>query len=282
MYHSNNPNGLKEIIVMRFLKITAAIILGASLLTGCGAPDRDKGKYRLPEKPFEFETYMDEDFGEMSFDLWGKTYTNFGWTNIPVPDSEIEACIGYVNHNKDMRLYSLSSDPKHNYLMIVNLNSIRGDWSFYRARNTVNEDIMTPDFFEPNGFECWGTSGVHYSEKREPAKIALKVKCDYIKSVNCHVTVNGDTQFVTEAAPKNGKMIRKNDFVYMEIKPDQIGDANPIKPFSMDVTFTVVDGSGTEHNVEGSYSHDMILGSYLYNIDIDYDDARGYYATSYI
>ena len=267
---------------MRILKLTAAIIIGTSILCGCSVPNRDVGKYRLPDKPMEFERYYDEDFGEMSVDLLDKTYTNFGWTNIPVPDKEIEACIGYCDHNEDMRIYSLANDPSHNYLMIVNLNSINGDWSFYRAQDTVNQNILTPKLFEPNGFECWGTSGVHYSDEIEPASIALKVRCDYVKSIKCNITVNGEKQFVSEAAANNGKLIRKDDFVYMNITPDQLGDLPADKPFAMEVTFTVVDGSSNEYPVEGSYSHDMMLGSYLFNIDIEYEEGRGYFATSYI
>ena len=285
MYHSGKPGqGFKEIMEMRKIKITAVLLTGALLLSGCSSFGKRKygNSYKLPLGTSMYDSYYDEDFGEMSLDFFGKSYTQFGWTDEYVPDDEIEKCIGYCDHNEDRRVYYLKDDPDHNYVMVVNLNSIKGDWSFYRDQSTAGQDIYTPDYIESNGYECWGASGVHYSDSKEPASIALKVKCDYVKSVNCNVTVNGGKTFRYEAASDSGKVITKGDFVYMKILPEELDGIDTDKPFSMEVTFTVTDGSGNEHPVEGSYSHDMMTGAYLYNIDIEYDDARGYYATSYI
>ena len=285
MYHSVKPGqGFKEIMEMRKIEITVVLLTGALLLSGCSSFGKRKygRSYNLPLGTSMYESYYDEDFGEMSLDFFGKNYTQFGWTDEYVPDDEIEKCIGYCDHNEDMRVYYLKDDPDHNYVMVVNLNSIKGDWSFYRDQDTVNRDIFTPDYIESNGYECWGSSGVHCSDAKEPASIALKVKCDYVKSVNCNVTVNGGKTFRYEAASDSGKVITKGDFVYMKILPEELDGIDTDKPFSMEVTFTVTDGSGNEHPVEGSYSHDMMLGAYLFNIDIEYDDAGGYYAASCI
>lgn len=267
---------------MKKWKITAIFLTGALLLSGCGKPDRDKGRYRLPENPVMFTSFYEQDSNAMNIEYNGRVYTHFGTTTTYVPDEHIKECIGYLDNREDYRLYTLAEDPECNYLMEVSINSINGSWRYYRADDTMGKDILTPFYVESNGFDCWGTSGIHYSDEKEPASIALKVNCSNIKSVNCYVSVNGETKFCTEAAAENGKLIKKHDFVNMKITKDLLGDMNPDKTFKMEVTFTVTDGKGNEHPVEGSYSHDMMLGAYLFNIDINYDNARGYYMESFI
>ena len=268
---------------MRKIKVTAAILGIALLLSGCGKPDRDKGKYRLPENPVMYTSVYDADSNAMAIEYNGRVYTHFGTSTTAVPDDHVKECIGYLDHREDYRLYTLVEDPECNYLMEVSINSIRGSWRYYRANDTKDMDIQTPSYVESNGFDCWGSSGLHHAiENDTPASIALKVKCRNIKRVNCYVTINGETTFCSEAASESGRLIRKNDFVYMTITKDQLGDTPLDKPFAMDVTFTVTDRDGNDHPVEGSYTHDMMLGSYLFNIDINSDNAGGYYIESFI
>lgn len=257
---------------MKKTKMAAVLLCGAILLSGC-ANKRDlkkQGKYQLPEEAPMYDSYYDSDFGEMTIDWNGKPYTLFGWRSETVPEESISECIGYVDHNEDRRIYLLSDDPDHNYLMVSNLNSIRGDWCFYRAQNTVGKDIFTPDFIESNGFGIWGSSGCHNSDKKEPAKIALKINCDDIKCVNCYVMVNHKVALGPTAKLPSGKLIRKGDFVYMEIKEEQLSGKIPEdEPFSIEVTFKVVDANGDEQDVYGSFTHDMMFGSYLYYLEIN-------------
>ena len=68
----------------------------------------------------------------------------------------------------------------------------------------------------------------------------------------------------------SGKLIRKGDFVYMEIKEEQLSGKIPEdEPFSIEVTFKVVDANGDEQDVYGSFTHDMMFGSYLYYLEIN-------------
>lgn len=268
---------------MKKWKITAILLTAALLLSGCRKPDRDKGRYRLPENPVMYTSYYEDSTKAMAIEYNGRVYTHYGTSTAEVSDDHIKECIGYLDYREDHRLYTLADDPECNFLMEVGINSINGCWCYYRAKDTMEQDLLTPSYVESNGFDCWGSSGVYYAEENDtPASIALKVHCGHIKSVNCYVTINGENKFCSVAEAENGKLIRKHDFVYMKITKDQLGDTPLDKPFKMDVTFTVTDGSGNEHPVEGSYSHDMMLGAYLFNIDINYDDARGYYIESFI
>jgi hypothetical protein len=266
---------------MKKMKMAAVLMCGAILLSGCSQKQslKDQGKYQLPESATMYNNYYDSDFGEMTIENAGRLYTLFGWRSETVPEKSISECIGYVDHNEDRRIYLLSDDPDHNYLVVSNLNSIRGDWCFYRAQDTVGKDIYTPDFIEPNGFEIWGSSGCHSSDKKEPAKVAIKINCDDIKSVNCYVAVNHKAAFTTTASLSSGKLIRKGDFVYMEITEEQLRDRIPEdEPFNINVTFKVVDANGDEKEVYGYFTHDMMFGSYLYYLEI-YQETNYYLNT---
>ena len=273
MYYILNPQGPeKEIIEMKKTIMAAVLLCGAILLSGCTHDGRLKrqGKYRLLIGSSMFESFYDEDFGEMTVDGFGRLYTKYGSTHETIPESAINQCSGYLDNNENRRVFYLADDPDRNYLMVVNFNSINGDWCFYRAQDTVNKDILTPDFVKPDGYECWGSSGVHYSDKKEPAKIALKINCDDIKYVNCYVAVNHKFTLCSTAKLPSGKLIKKGDFVYMEIKEDQVRDRIPEdEPFNIEVKFKVVDANGDEQDVYGSFSHDVMLGSYLYSLEIN-------------
>lgn len=60
-------------------------------------------------------------------------------------------------NNTNRRIYTLSGDPEHNYLMDFN-DSIKlmNQPTFYRAIDTNGKIIDTPIFIDSLGYEFWG------------------------------------------------------------------------------------------------------------------------------
>ena len=98
----------------------------------------------------------------------GRTYIPYGTSNNKYKKSDIESCIGYIiqnansstvidPNNTNRRIYTLSVDPEHNYLMDFD-DSIKlmNQPTFYRAIDTNGEIIDTPTYIDPLGYEFWG------------------------------------------------------------------------------------------------------------------------------
>ena len=49
------------------------------------------------------------------------------------------------------------------------------------------------------------------------------------------------------------------------------------KPFNVEMIFKVITVDGEEKEVSGVFNHDMMMGGYLNNLEIRYDDSTGYY-----
>ncbi len=113
----------------KLITLICCVVTCLFVMTGCtGKP--------LPDMPsdaigFNMGTFHDTEhddalFGSIEYD--GRTYISYGTTNNKFKNSDIESCIGYIiqnanssavndPNNTNRRIYTLSEDPEHNYLM---------------------------------------------------------------------------------------------------------------------------------------------------------------------
>ncbi|MBR4344013.1 MAG: hypothetical protein IKP88_15170 [Lachnospiraceae bacterium] len=149
--------------------ITAVILACVLALSGCT-------KSPLPELPgdaiaFEMGTFIDDKHDAASFgtiEYNGRTYIAYGTTNNKYKQSYIESCIGYIIqdehsssatdlNNTDRRIYTLSGDSEHNFLMEYDDTvKLMNQPSFFRAIDTNGKDIDIPDYIDPLRYEFWG------------------------------------------------------------------------------------------------------------------------------
>lgn len=141
----------------KLLPCALAIVL---LLTGC-LSDVD---YSLPDNPIAFETYEftnpdNQDDGYMAFEYNGRVYIPYGTLTGRIDGDDVAQCLGYKvqddEADKNARIYTLSADSENNYLMDYYVNSIMEQPDFWRAIDTVGENISTPKFIESLEYEYW-------------------------------------------------------------------------------------------------------------------------------
>ena len=152
----------------KYIAVIGAILICLTLLSGCT-------KKFLPDLPgdpvaFEMGTLIDNEhddasFGTITYD--GRKYIAYGTTNNKYSQRCIKSCIGYIIqdehsssvidlNNTDRRIYTLSGDPEHNFLMEFDASiKLMNQPSFFRAIDTSGKDIDVPDYIDPLGYEFW-------------------------------------------------------------------------------------------------------------------------------
>lgn len=258
---------------MKKYKLAALILTGAILMSGCSLFEKED-VYALPDGAPAFEHI---DIGEQSgIEFNGRQYAYFGTIKSKITDNSVKACIGYLNDDKNDRLFLLSEEMDDNYIMVKNTKGIMEQPGFYRAVDTRNKDIYTPEYIESLGYEYWGSSGLHY--EMATASVAVSVEGGDVKTINYEIKINGEKGFDGTTGYLNGKNVRLGDPFIIEMNEQQIGKLiDKDQPFEATIKFTVTDSSGNEHEVTGEFTHSMMLGGYLFKLEIRYDDTNGYY-----
>ena len=145
------------------------IIICLFVMTGCMGktlPDMPSDAIEFNMGTFHDTEHDDALFGSIEYN--GRTYIPYGTSNNKYEKSDIESCIGYIiqnansstvidPNNTNRRIYTLSVDPEHNYLMDFD-DSIKlmNQPTFYRAIDTNGKKIDTPIFIDSLGYEFWG------------------------------------------------------------------------------------------------------------------------------
>ena len=130
------------------------------ILGGCGS----RIDYSLPANPIEFNTrtYVnpnDPDDSYISIEYNGRTYIPYGTINGIVPNDEMGDCLGYIVQDgtrmEDSRVFLLSGDPDANYLGRFETEGVMNQPDFFRAVDTVGQDITTPKYIEDLEYDFW-------------------------------------------------------------------------------------------------------------------------------
>jgi len=137
-------------------------------MSGCG-----KQKYPpLPQNANAFKMGVFEDAEHDSalyatIEYNGRLYVSYGTISSSYRPEYAEKCIGYIimdensssvvdPDNKDRRIYTVSGDPDHNFLMEYD-ETIRlmNSPTFFRALYTNGKDIEIPGFIDALGYDLW-------------------------------------------------------------------------------------------------------------------------------
>ena len=259
------------------IKRSVVIILSCTmLLSGCSLINRNKVSINLPDNAQSYTSIYDEDTGDITIKTNGKTYSYFGTIGDTMPATSVRDCLGYLDGDKNTRICTLTEDPNDNYIMVKNVNGIMEQPQFFRAMDTRNRDIFTPSYIEPLGFECWGSSAVHY--EMAAASVALHIMTEGIKDVGYEVLINGESTFSGGVGYASGKVIKRGELFIIEITEFECGEKiKKGEAFNVEIHFSVTDANDEVHEAEGIYYRDMMLGAYCNGLELRQDDQSGYY-----
>ena len=261
---------------MKNIKITVLLLCGMVLLPGCSLPDGNRGLAELPPAASAYTQRFDSDSGEALIDYNGRTYSFFGTIRNKMSNSSARECIGYLENDENTHLYTLSEDPLDNYIMMKNTTGFMEQATFYRATDTKQKDIFTPEYIESLGYECWGSSGIHYEE----AEACIGIICEAPDIREILYTAESDGKFIAEGGTRysNCKELKRGDLFMIEIIEERLKDkVDTSGPFNVTMQFKVITVDGEEKEVNGVFTHDMMLGGYLRGLEIRYDENSGYY-----
>lgn len=260
---------------MKEVKTIILITVFALLLSGCSFFKKSP-VYDLPAGAPSYEKKYDEDTGSTMIVVDGRYYEFFGTLRNKISDDSIRECIGYAGDDKNERLYTLMEDPFDNYIMVKYANGIMEQPGFYRASDTRNKDILTPSYIESLGYECWGSSGLHYEERS--AVIGIVCEADNIIEIDYSIDINGRNSNIGGVRYDDMGVLKHGDLLTFEILERSVTKyANPDKPFTVRVTLSVIKKDGQTVDVDGEFTHDMMLGGYFRQLEVHYDEAKGYY-----
>ena len=260
---------------MKVCRFGILLICGVMMMSGCSLLDQDKGALMLPPNPMSFEQVYDEDTGDTTIDVNGRTYSLFGTVKDKVSNDSIRDCLGYLDGDRNTRIYTLYEDPYDNFIMVKVINGIMDQPVFYRATDTRLQDIFAPSYIESLGYECWGSSGIHYD--MPAAIVRFTCDCENVKVINYDISVNGKEVFSGETGYLSYDTVEKGELFDLEINEFETGDmAERGQVFDAAITFTVIDADDNEHEVEGVYEREIMFGATLTGLEIREDNGRYY------
>ena len=260
---------------LKLFTITGALIMTV-LFTGCHLPTGHH-EYDLPDKPRNFVKTEDESMDSMVITIDGRTYAPFGRVDQRMDQGTVRECLGYIDGDKDDRVYTISQDPHDNYIMIKYVGGVMDQPEFWRDIATRGEDIFTPEFIADLGYEEWADSGI-YSELAT-FDINVTVDADDIKILTMEYTVNGRPGGGLQCGYMDGSSLESGLVHCYEI--DEIALEDKVEKgasFETEISFIITAQDGNNYKAEGSYNGEAALGSSI-DLKISGDSENGYHLT---
>ena len=252
-------------------------IITVALASGCSLGN-DK-TLDLPEKPRSFEKKTDDSSDSCSITVDGRTYIPFGKPKGKIDNkNSIRECLGYIDNDKNTRVYTLYQDPYDNYLMIKNVDGIMDQVEFWRDLSTRKEDIFTPEYISSFEYEEWIGSDIHYEMKT--VDINTTIDMDDAVIISMFFTINGEPGGEIQSGYTNGDPLDKgsiHSFAIDEVNID--GKVEYDEPFDTDIAFVITDKDDNMYEVNGTYSGTVTLGDEI-ELTISGDHENGYSLSS--
>ena len=251
---------IKPIKKIKILAATAALSV-SFLFSGCSgimeyfakAPD-------MQPNAQSFKMYDSDQIDSMLIDVNGRTYAPYGVVKNSMSKSSLRDCLGYVDDDKNCRIYTLNEDPFDNYLIQKNVNGFMDPDMFWRDISTIEEDVFTPEYIQSQDYEEWSKSGA-YSEMKS-FKFYVTIDSDDVKEIIMDYTINGDVQATGGVRNADYSVIKKGEIFDLEIDEYSIYqkyDKNA--PFNLEVEFSVLTEGGDTVKVDGMYKGTVVFGA---------------------
>ena len=259
---------MKNTPIKKIRLLTASLLLGVSLLfSGCSAFQL-LGE-RAPELPDNAQSFkkVDTDSSGIVMEVNGRKYAPFGTLNGKLGNGSLGECLGYVDNDKNDRVYTLCEEPYGNYLVTKNVNGIMEQPMFWRDRATYGEDIFTPGYIVSKDDVYWGRSGC-YSEMKE-FRIEITFEADDVKELSMDYKGNGMDlggcgvrNAVGGLKNPDGKLpIKRGEVLDLAITELSLhGKLDKDKPFDAECRFFVESIDGKKHEVDYVYKNTVKLG----------------------
>lgn len=261
-------------------KIKAAALAGAivctGMFTGCFRIfDRYSAELALPENAQEFVMESSDSVDMMLMEVNGRTYAPYGRLRGTMRNDSIRECLGYVDGDKNTRVYSLYEDPYDNYILIRNVNGIMDEDVFWRDFSTYGEDIFTPEYIQSLGYEEWGAkSGVYYEIRQ--MLVNVTVNADGVKELYYEYTINGRAGGEGGTGYMDGASLKKGEVMACDISEVSLKDKFPADdPFEARMWFRVICQDGTVVEVSGEFAGTVELGQ-SYEMELTGSPEEGY------
>lgn len=248
---------MKPIKKIKVLAATGAMVFALSF-SGCSLFNAYAGIPGLPDNAQSFEMYDADSIDMMLIDVGGRTYAPYGTLKGRLKDDYLRECLGYVDDDRNTRIYSLSEDPYDDYIVMINTKGVMEQPQFWRAFDTYDEDIFTPEYIDSLEYEEWGNSG-SYSEMKE-FRINVNLEAEDVMELSMYFTVNGDDG--GSAGVRNADWSEMKDDVYdlsvMEVNLHGKYDFD--EPFDVEIHFTVTTMDNKQFDLAEVYTGTVRLG----------------------
>lgn len=252
---------------MKILAAATALCV-ASFFTGCAAlPMFGEKAPELPANAQSFEKHDADSVNLMMIEVNGRTYAPFGTLNGKLSNDSLRDCLGYIDNDKNDRLYSLYEDPYDNYLVTKNVNGVMEQPMFWRDFSTYGESIFTPEYIVSKDDVYWGKSGC-YSEMKE-FRIMINIDADDVKEVSMEYKGNGRDlgsagvmNAIGGLKNPDGKLaLKRGENLALSITEVSLnGKLDIDKPFDAECVFFVESVDGKKHEIDYVYKGNVKLG----------------------
>ena len=247
--------------IKKITLITSAGALALSaMFSGCSALENFTSKKpELPANAQSIEMYESDSSSMMFIDFGGRTYAPFGETNGTMYNSELRDCVGYIDDDKNDRVYTLNGDPFDNYLVTLYANRIMDQPMFWRDCSTYNQDIFTPEYIASAKEEEWGHSGCYYEMKEFTVDVALEA--DDIYELSMQYNVNGEECGTGGVRNTDKTELKKGEELSLSIAEIAIyGKFDRDEPFDAECHFFVETMAGDNYELEYVYNDTVSFG----------------------
>ena len=257
-------------------KIKAAALAGtlvfAAMFSGCSHSLKNEERFQLPDNPESFEMTDIDSSSLNTIEVYGRTYMPYGSLKGKLKYIAIQDCLGYLDNDKNLRVYTLNDDPYDNYLMVVNVDRMNETPDIWRDFSTYGEDIFTPKIVEPAGYEEWGNSDIHY--EMECVQFDIKIDAENVKEITMNY-YSGDNFIGSSGGSRaDNKVIDKGDVFSFEIPEMTAKKLAPEGgPFEIRCEFTLQAENNDTYTVEGGFEGSVKLGqNYYFNLTGNQED----------
>ena len=144
---------------MNMIKRMIVLALAVTMIFTLSACGKNGVMHTLPDDaknfaPYEYIDPCDDMDGYMGVEYCGRYYVAFGTQEGTVHESDLEACIGYIDGDKNSRVYTLKDTS--DLLATYYLNGEMEQFAFLRALDTADRDIPLPDYVCDLHYPIWG------------------------------------------------------------------------------------------------------------------------------